>query len=475
MLLETGHNTMRIVMFSINPIFPDVVTGGASKHLKHIAGHLGSMGNHVEILCASADDLKQPFTWGQNVTVSPVLPFHLPFPQPYAVSGAALGRIVSAVAEALVDADRFYIHDGELLIPDIYHDIPTVISFRDNNYPESVLGTFIDKPDNVICVSEYSAEVIKHTAGLYYKGLNERIHVVNNGIDFSVFRPVDTHKIASELNIKPDKDLILLHPHRPEPGKGLPETIRVVDKLVHQNNIKNIKVLILDWITSMMSEGDAGFYQEMIQMMHALKVRENFLFIPWLPNERMPEYYSLGKVTLSLGNIVEAFGNVAYESIACGTPSIVACVGAHRNLLPDDKIEKVNYGDIDEAVKRVVKLLSTEQTVKNARAFLKENFDFDSQVQAYADMIIQTEKREPIQFSLPKYDPDQAYRVAPWCFVEGSQIYHDFSGVFMDAHGLEKLTGSYGDFTESDSVQAGISDSVWQTWIDRTWIVPVSI
>ena len=46
---------MKIVMFSINPLFPDKVTGGASKHLYHIARHLGELGHaggdHLRRVC----------------------------------------------------------------------------------------------------------------------------------------------------------------------------------------------------------------------------------------------------------------------------------------------------------------------------------------------------------------------------------------------------------------------------------------
>lgn len=52
----------------------------------------------------------------------------------------------------------------------------------------------------------------------------------------------------------------------------------------------------------------------------------------------MAAYYAAGEVTLCLGSMVEAFGNVAYESLVCGTPSIAARVGVHRGQLPDDLI-----------------------------------------------------------------------------------------------------------------------------------------
>ncbi len=55
---------MKIVMFSINPLYPDKVTGGASKHLYHIARHLGELGHQVEIVCAQSVEPPGAFCLG---------------------------------------------------------------------------------------------------------------------------------------------------------------------------------------------------------------------------------------------------------------------------------------------------------------------------------------------------------------------------------------------------------------------------
>jgi glycosyltransferase involved in cell wall biosynthesis len=464
---------MKIVMFSINPLFPKVVTGGASKHLYYIAQHLGSLGHEVQILCAKSDEVSAPFTWVDHVSVFPVLPFHLPFPQPYAVSGADLALIVGRTANALVGADRFYIHDGEFLLPDVYAEIPTIASFRDNIYPESVLGSFIGKFDEVICVSEYSAEVIEHTVGRFYPDLRSRMHQVNNGIDFDVFSPVDPADLADELGLDPQNETILLHPHRPEPGKGLPETIQVVNRLVHQHGITNLKVLVPGWIGSMVSSGESHFYEEMMRLMEDLGVREYFRFIHWMPLQRMPALYSLGDVTLCLGNVVEAFGNVAYESLACGTPSVVAKVGVHRTLMPDDLIDKVNYGDIEAAVECVLTVLNGDRKVtQETRNFLKETMNFERQVNAYAEIITQCKKREPLRFSTPKYDSTAPYILAPWCYLNGDRIYHDFRGIFEPAKVLAVLLRQSDAISRQEASDAGIPSETWETWIERTYIVP---
>jgi glycosyltransferase involved in cell wall biosynthesis len=466
---------MKIIMFSINPIFPDRVTGGASKHLFNISHHLGGLGHRVEILCAEPEERLLPFNWSENVQVFPILPFNIPFPQPYNISGPDLALIIQKLSEKLNDADRFYIHDGEFLIPDVYQSIPTVASFRDNIYPESVMGSFIGKVDEIICVSEFSASVIKNTAGRFFPDLYNRIHQVNNGVDFDKFQPVDSKQLADELDVNIQEERLLLHPHRPEPGKGLPETIMVVDRLVHQQGLSNIKVLIPEWIDSMVSASDSGFYNAMMHLMQDLDVREHFKFIPWLPIQRMPELYSLGEVTLCLGNIVEAFGNVAYESMACGTPSIVARVGVHRSLMPDDLISKVHFGDIESAAKKIMMILDGKgQVNEEALTHLRSKMDFDRQVGDYADIILSCRKRERLQFSFSAFDEDRDYTLAPWCYIHDNQIYHDFRGSFESAAQLTELLLDSRTINRVKAMEAGVSLETWEDWIDHTWIVPVN-
>src|SRR5688500_6105963 len=88
------------------------------------------------------------------------------------------------------------------------------------------------------------------------------------------------------------------------------------------------------WIDLKLAPDVAPFYDELEQQIKNRGLSEHFIFHEWVPEDRMPEYYSLGRVTLSLGSYVETFGNVAYESLGCGTPAIVARVGPNRDLLP---------------------------------------------------------------------------------------------------------------------------------------------
>lgn len=464
---------MKIVMFSINPIFPDLVTGGASKHLYTVARHLGVQGHDVEILCARPNDELAPFTWVEGVRVFPMLPFHLPFPQPYAIGGGELALIVQKVSQALEDADRFYIHDGELLLPDLYSQIPTVTSFRDNVYPESILGSFIGKSDELICVSPFSAEVILSTAGRFYPGLRDRLHQINNGIDFDLFKPVPTAVLRRQFGLTEADGPILLHPHRPEPGKGLPETVRLAERLVHEKGYAHLKVLVPEWIGSMVSGGDSDFYRELMDLMTRLEIREHFHFIPWIAPEEMPALYSLGDLTLCLGSIVEAFGNVAYESLACGTPSLVARVGVHRTLLPDGLINRIPFGDLDLAVQIADEIISADKGVSvETLDYLHRELDFDKQIQSYANLITGAQKRTSLAFRVSTPEENLRYKLAPWCDLAGDRIYHDYRGRFEPAGALVEVFGKERVISLASAKKKGVTDQTWETWIEKTYIVP---
>ena len=223
----------------------------------------------------------------------------------------------------------------------------------------------------------------------------------------------------------------------------------------------------------MVSTGDTTFYQNMLGLMDELNVREYFIFIPWMPIDKIAALYSLGDVTLCLGNIVEAFGNVAYESLACGTPSVVARVGVHRTLMPDTLIDKVDFGDIDGAVDVIRSIIEGHKAPhKDVINFLKSAMDFNRQVESYAEIITHSEKRERLIFRLPEEKSDQEFILAPWCYISEDRIYHDFEGAFAPAPQLADVVRRTDKFSFAEVFTMGVTSVVWHSWIDQSWIVP---
>ncbi|MBI9044327.1 MAG: glycosyltransferase family 4 protein [Anaerolineaceae bacterium] len=465
---------MKIVMFSINPLFPDVVMGGASKHLQKIAIHLGVMGNKIEVLCPYREDTGPPFYWHKNVRVFPILPFNMPFPNPYEIPAFKLAQIIQIIADFLKSADRFYIHDGELLLPFLYTNTPTVVSLRDNIYPESILGSFLFQGSSLITVSKYSRDIVMSTAGRFFPDLKNHLISVNNGIDLQKFKKTEPENILSFLPVDPKKDIIILHPHRPETEKGLPQTIEVINKLVNEYQIKNIKALIPKWLDTSFSVDVRSYYQDLNEFIITKGLEENFIFHDWVPQTLIAEYFSLGTLTLGLGSIVEAFGNSVYESLACQTPAIVSRVAVHRSLMPDSLLPKVDFGDSKSAAAIAVDIIQKKNgTSSLTMDYLRTHLNQEKQLDAYANAILNAKKGIPLEFRSQPITKNTRFTLSPWCYQSTHGIFHDFkSTVEKQPHLISLLEEHDQAFTQSDAIKQNIAEDVFSQWLEEGYIVP---
>lgn len=466
---------MKIVAFSINPLFPDRVMGGAPKHLQNIAVHLGKLGHTVEILCTRAGPDQQPFTWTPNVRVRPVLRFKQPFPQPYDTPAYHLANAIQEVADALDGADRFYMHDGELLFPPIYRHVPTVVSLRDSVYPETQLGAFLFQGDELITISQHSHDYYLYTVGRFFPELAARMRIIPNGIDWHVFRPTSLREILELIPVDPQRDAIVLHPHRPEPSKGLPQTIAVADLLVHRHGVANLKVLAPRWLEVGLSPEVRAFYDQMQAEIAARGLRDHFVFHDWVPHGLMPQFYSLGAVTLALGHFVESFGNAVYESLGCGTPAIAARVATHRTLLSDALLDKVHFNDADTAAALAADIIRAQRRTSPAvHRALQQQYSSDRQLAAYADAILNARRRAPLTYRPAPLTAATRFRLAPWCYAWEGGFYHDYLARHAQLPRLSALLQRLPDgFTRREAAQQGVGGAEFDLWYREGYIVPL--
>jgi glycosyltransferase involved in cell wall biosynthesis len=462
---------MKITAFAINPLYPDQVIGGSTKHLHNVAVHLGELGHEVTIFSTRREDTAVFFRWHENVEIRPELTFKQPFPQPYDTAPHNIAWNIQRVAEHLATADRFYMHDGELLFPPLYADKPAIISLRDNVYPETLLGSFLFRADALIAIAEYSRQVYVNTAGQFFPELAQRTITINNGLDFAKFYPAPPDPaIFAYVNIDPSQYDVILHPHRPEVSKGFPQTIEVVDRLVKQYGYKNLRVLVPEWFASNMNLEVQAFMEAMLADIAARGLTEHFVFHGWIPQSLMPDYYRLGRATLALGHFVEAFGNVPYESLACGTPAVVARVATHRSLLPDELIAKVHFGDHDTAASLTAEILAQKQrTSPETMAYLKAHYSIEAQLAAYAEVILHTPKQPPLAYRLQPLTGQTRYQLAPWCYVHEGQIFHDYRAEHTAVADLIHLLQNHPHgFTPAATDPSAVAE-----WYKLGYIVPL--
>lgn len=403
--------------------------GGAQKQLKKVAMHLAEQGHRVTILCTLRPDAAEPFNWHENVRVLPVYRFKQPFPDPYGTPTYNIADALQVTSDYMADADVWYSHDGGLIFPYVYQQssIPAVISLRSILFSETLQAGYLFQGDALIVPSDHTAQTWLHTVGRFFPDLAERLHVIHNGLDFAVYQPTPTDAVREQLGITGDHDFIL-YPHRPEAAKGIRQTIAVTDKLVNVYGLTDVRVLLPRWMDADIAPDVRAFYDDLRADIARRGLSAHFLFHEWVGDELMPAYYSLGSLTLALGNYVETFGNTPYESLACGTPVLAARVGPYRDMLPEYTL--VAYDDIDTAAERAAKIIQHKQSVDaTTTQWLHANFAQSAMVTAYADVILNARKLPPMPYTPRPLDANTRFMLAPWCHIDAQmRLYHDFEG-----------------------------------------------
>ena len=261
--------------------------------------------------------------------------------------------------------------------------------------------------------------------------IEKRVELIENGINLNLFKKVKPKKVLKLIDGKINKsDRIILYPHRPDPSKGIYHSLKLLHKLKVKKKLDNLKLLIPHYIDEEITRDLESHYKNIIQKSEELGINENIIFHKWIPYELMPEYYSLGDLTLSIGNFIESFGsNVGLEFLACGTPVIMSLVGAQRYTLPKGIVPKVPYDDEKGIVELAYKILTKKNDHNNVkiREFIKSKFSHDKMLKRYEEVITNAKIIRPleIKFVKPKIHSEPLI-LAPWACLTKFGIYNDY-------------------------------------------------
>lgn len=211
------------------------------------------------------------------------------------------------------------------------------------------------KIDGFFPVSNYTASLL-HKEGIP----KHKTHVVGNGTDPSVFKPIDTRDLAEELNVQNQK--VILSICRLVPRKGLDLVIKAVAELVKKR--KDIVYLI----------GGTGPDEKKLQSLVSEYELENHVrFLGRIPNHKMAAYYSLGDVFVMPARNeppdVEGFGIVFLEANSCGTPVI----GSKTGGIPDAVVHGetgflIDNNNLEQLINYLEELLNNPELAHNMGA-----------------------------------------------------------------------------------------------------------
>jgi len=215
--------------------------------------------------------------------------------------------------------------------------------------------------DKIIAVSNYTARSIIEE----YDIPKDKIEVIPNGVDINKFNPqISRVEFRKKWNISGP---IILYVGRLDYNKGIEYLIKSFSKVVKY--IPNAKLVLI---------GDGPQKNYINKMIDDLNLKKSIKQIIWVNDVDLPKIYASSDVVV-LPSLMEGFGIVLLEAMACGIPCIATKAGGVEDVIDNGKTGFiVPPADVDVLYHAIYDLLTDEDLMQrfgvNSRKRVEENF-----------------------------------------------------------------------------------------------------
>jgi len=201
---------------------------------------------------------------------------------------------------------------GVVTIHDIIHLLfPEFLpSYTAVKYAKFMLRSAVKRAKKIITVSENSKkDIVKHL-----KVPSEKVRVIYNGVDETLFKKPDippAERLEREYGIRGD---YILYVGNYAPHKNI-EGLFAAFKILLKNLDKSITLVVI-------SGGQAQMEKLQIQS-RKNKIQDFTILLGNIPYNELPAFYQ-GALAFVFPSLYEGFGLPVIESLACGTPAVIA-------------------------------------------------------------------------------------------------------------------------------------------------------
>jgi glycosyltransferase involved in cell wall biosynthesis len=168
----------------------------------------------------------------------------------------------------------------------------------------------LKKAGRIITGSEFSKREIVH----YLNYPPERVHVIPDAVDQSIYYPKRDKRVLKQLDI-PESHKVILYVGSETPRMNLPTILKAIHKL--KKRLPNIKLLKI---------GDPQKYgarESLLRLIKELNLERDVIFTGYVPEEELPKFYNVANL-LVYPCLYAGFGLPPLEAMACGTPVITS-------------------------------------------------------------------------------------------------------------------------------------------------------
>ena len=206
----------------------------------------------------------------------------------------------------------------------------------------------VDACKEIITISKDNTDLVLST----FPNAKGKVSWIKNGYDAIVFYPQDYDKnaVLHEFGIEKEYDHVVSFAGKLTHIKGVDTLLQAAKEYEDSNTLTLIA-------------GNGELYDELVQLSKDLQLKD-VKFLGNVNHETLRKIYNIADVSV-VPSRSEAFGLVAIEALACGTPVIATNQGGLPGIITDDFGKLFEVGDAKRLSELIQNVLSNkEQYIK---------------------------------------------------------------------------------------------------------------
>jgi len=235
------------------------------------------------------------------------------------------------------------------------------------------------RSDAVMVLSEFSVSQIRDIHGCS----TENVSVIPGGVDCNRFRPLSSRgQVRAKLGLP--EGFLLLTVRNLVPRMGLDTLVQAMATVVQAR--PDCRLVI---------GGSGSLRGDLEEQACRLGIAQNVSFAGFIPEDQLADYYGAADLFVLPTRVLEGFGLVTVEAMACGTPVLGTPVGGTKEILsgfdPSFLFHGLEPSDLVEGLLRQIPAVEANHTLRvNCREYAEANYGWDTLLLRVEELIERT-------------------------------------------------------------------------------------